>query len=251
MTPLYSTLISDPAGQGAARPASGPPPHPEGSVLMFTLVILVLLGLMGFSIMLNTRSELNISQNNYQGRDAFAKADSTARLALFLGRTLLNGSAGSPCDIINSDAQVAGRPKFEIKIGDDGLCGNFTLIDLQQSGEMPTMDEIVDRYLQATASSDDPSSPLFPHLQIFYGGQVVGTAALSLYGPNPSAPGGSLGDAGYGLQGEQSIKVYLVVSANGRLPRTDGVDAGNYFSDDPKGATHSIVTAIYRELIVN
>ena len=227
-------------------------PHaPRGSVLMFTLVILVLLGLMGVSLMRNTRTELTVSQNTYQGRDAFAKADSTAHLALFLGRTLLNASAGLPCDIINDEDQMAGRPKFEVRIGTDGLCGDFNLTAIQQTGEMPTIEDILNRYLQATASSNDPSSPLFPHLRVLYGEQVVGSAALSLYSTSPTDPGSSLGDSGYGSQGEHSIKVYLVVSSNGRLPRAPGVDAGNYFDDGIRGATHSIITAIYRELIVN
>ena len=228
------------------NPAASPR-TPRGSVLMFTLVILVLLGLMGVSLMLNTRSELTVSQNTYQGRDAFAKADSTAHLALFLGRTLLNASAGVPCDIKNDNDQPAGRPKFEVNIGNDDTCGGFTLAEIQQTGAMPTLEDILNRYLQATASSD--AAP--PHIQILYGGQVVGSAALSLYSTNPSDPGGSLGDSGYGSQGEHSIKVYLVVSSDGRLPRTPGEDAGNYYDDAARGATHSIVTAIYRELIVN
>ena len=250
MTPLFSTLISH-------KEAAGPPPAPapgvlRGSVLMFTLVILVLLGLMGVSIMLNTRSELTVSHNTYQGRDAFAKADSTARLALFLGRTLLNASAGEPCDIINNAPQPAGRPEFEIRIGNDGLCGGFTLISIQQSGEMPTVEDILDRYLQATGSANVPGSSFTetPHLEILYNGQVVGSAALALYSTSPSDPGGSLGDSGYGSQGEHSIKVYLVVSSNGHRPRAPGEDAGNYYSDLVQGATQSIVTAIYRELIV-
>ena len=240
------------------NPAASPR-APRGSVLMFTLVILVLLGLMGVSLMRNTRTELTVSQNTYQGRDAFAKADSTARLALFLGRTLLNASAGRPCEVVNNDSPPAGfgRPEFRVRIGKDvennndteqnSPCEGFTLMEIQQTGEMPTIDDILERYLQATSSSDAPP----PHIQILYNGQVVGSAAVSLYSTSPSDPGGSLGDSGYGSQGEHSIKVYLVVSSNGRLPRTPGEDAGNFYDDGAQGATHSIVTAIYREIIVN
>ena len=234
----------------------GPTPSPRaprGSVLLFTLVILVLLGLMGFSIMLNTRSELTISQTTYQGRDAFARADSTARLALFMGRVLLRPSAGEPCDILNNSGSA-----FKVEVGDDGLCAGFSLSNIQEDwGKPPTMEDVLKRYSRATKGSGGLPPIVIKHDHGF-GDQVVGTAAIAIYRPTPSEdPGGSLGDSGYGSQGEHSFSVYLVVSADGRLSRLKGDDAGNYYGDyDDAGQlldeqpTHSIITAIYRELIV-
>jgi hypothetical protein len=227
---------------------------------MFTMVILILLGLMGVSLMVNTRAELSVSHSTYLGRDAFAKADSTAHLALFLGRALLSAQAAgdSPCDILNTNAQPGGRPKFEIKIGSDGLCGDFTLEKVTQAGEMTTQRDIIDRYLQATGSANAPGSSFtaLPHVQVLYDGQVVGTAALAVYysgpgggGPSGGSSGGTVGDDPYGSLGGSSLKVYLVVSADGRRPQAPGEDAANYYSGRD-GAPHSIVTAVYREIIV-
>ena len=233
--------------------------HPSGSVLVFTLVILILLGLMGASLMVNTRTELRVSHNTYLGRDAFSKADLTARLTLFVGRSLLNGSAGPICDILSALASPpAGRPTYEIRLGSTTICTSASgLTDLTQesitrSDENLTIQDILDRYLQATASASAPGSAFSdpPQVTVLQGGQVVGTAALALYYNNLGNEGGGIGDEGYGGQGENSIRVYLVVSANGRLPLEAGVDAANFYGGGSP-ATHSIVTTVYREIIVN
>ena len=232
--------------------------QPRGSVLLFTLVILVLLGLMGASLMMNTRTELSVTQSTYLGRDAFAKADYTARLALFLGRALLNQTAGDPCDFLTSTSGPAGRPGFTVRIGANITCSNsggstdLTQDLIRQESEMPTLEDIADRYLQATGSANAPGTTFHykPHLTVLYGGQVVGTAALTMYYSGISDPGGSQGDDFYGSQGENSVRVYLVVSADGRLPRAPGEDSANFYSGG-RTSTRSIVTAVYREIVVN
>jgi hypothetical protein len=81
----------------------------------------------------------------------------------------------------------------------------------------------------------------------------VGTAALVIYlGDIASSPGGSVGTPDYASQGENSIRVHLVVSADGRLPRTSGgaEDLANFYEADHR-ATRSIITVIFREIVVN
>jgi len=245
-------------GEIVMTPLPAVPRQPTGSVILFTLVVLVLLGLMGFSLMVNTRTELSISKNTFLGRDAFSKADLTTRLALFAGRILLNEGAGEPCDILsNLGTSPAGRPVYEVRLGSTVVCSaaggstDLTLESITQADEMPTLQDILDRYLQATASAHVPSSSFTvqPQVSVLFGGQVVGTAALVLY-YNVGEPGGSLEDSGYGSQGENSLRAYLVVSANGRLPQAAGEDAANYYGRE-NPATHSIITAVYREIIVN
>ncbi|MDR3038046.1 MAG: hypothetical protein LBV21_01970, partial [Candidatus Adiutrix sp.] len=189
--------------------------QPRGSVLLFTLVILVLLALMGTALMINTRTELTISHNTYQGRDAFGKADTTARLAVFLGRALLNESAGPICSLLTAASPISGRPGFEIRIGTGSVCtgsSGYTDLDLnsiKRVTEMPDMADIAQRYLQATNSTAGAA----PQLTILYDGQVVGTASLALYYSDINSPGRSQGDTGYGSQGENSVRVHLVISA--------------------------------------
>jgi Tfp pilus assembly protein PilX len=208
--------------------------HPRGMVLMFTLVIMLLMSLMGAAVMMNTRTELNISHNTYMGRDAFAKADATARIGVQLARALLYPGAGAPGDYVTTTGNGS---LFTVEIEP-----GFTLSELQELGENESIEKIQERYLRAGAAET-------PHLTIKYGGQVVGTAAVSISSASSQAAGGSQGQHTYDGASGTTTKVYLIVSSDGRIPSKNSAgDAGKYYGGQSE-ATHSIVTTIFQEIM--
>jgi hypothetical protein len=226
--------------------------HPRGSVLLYTIVILLLMTLMGAALMVNSRTELQISGNTAQGRDAFTKGDASARVGLLLGRAFLHPSSGEPRDYLNNDKTGdAGNKPFKVKLHDDIQTDN----NLQQIAGSITMDQIRERYLSVTEADVDP------HLTVEYGDQVVGTAFIGLGKNIPDlfdegkaaaggfalTGGGTLGDGSYntGGSGESNIKVYLVISSQGRVP----LESGKTYYDETYPSTHSIISTIFREVM--
>ena len=249
--------------------------HPRGMVLIFVLCILAILAVLCTSIFLSTRDELQVSADNSVSRDAFTKADLTARLAVFLSRTSLYGSPGETSDSLKSGA-ISGRPEFEIELAD-----NFSTSVFQQAGDQMTDSLIRQRYIwaasghpQSTRPEKDPEHPnstkdvkAIPHVAIYakYGGeegggsqrQLVGTAVVA-YGTSKKTSGGSQGEGSYKTgSGGAYARVFLIITADGRVPAGPKdksgqanlpVDPSNYFLGDDF-ARHSIVTTIYQEIL--
>lgn len=210
--------------------------QPQGFILIISLFILVLLGLMGFALLANTRTEISITGATAQGRQAFTRADATARLAVLLARPLFQTGAGIPSDYIVNEA-VGDRPPFEVSLN------NFALsADLDKVGGSLTDDEILRRYLTATDAAQASASPdLTPQVVLSHDGEVIGSAYVSFYVPQPLTQGeSSYSDSG--------MLLYLIVSADGRLPLGGGSDPGNYYQGTQE-TKHSIVTTIYRDLL--
>lgn len=228
---------------GAVENKPKPAVHPRGSVLVYTIVVLLLMTLMGAALMVNSRTELQISSSTFQGRDAFTKADATAQVALLFTRAYLHPTAGDPRDYLNSEKSgEAGRKPFEVH-PDDFL---QSLEDLQSIKDSITVDEIRERYLRITEAKDTP------HLKLTYGedssdqGSVVGTSFVGLaYNSSPTG-GGSIGERDYSAPDSGfGIIAFFVVSSQGRVAQ--GENKG-YIEEGQAGA-HSIVTSIFREVL--
>lgn len=249
-TPNENKLIT----KGQQRPGLPAPSdrHPRGAVLIYTIVILLLMTLMGAALMVNSRTELQISSNTAQGRDAFTKADASARVGLLLGRAFLHPSSGDPGDYLdNSKTGNAGNKAFKVAL-DPAI---KTESHLQQIAGAITLEQIRERYLSVTEADMEPN------LTLQYGDRMVGNAFIGLAknipdlfdegqasaGGYPLTGGGTLGDGSYnvGGSGESNIKVYLVISSLGRVPQEDG----KTFYDETYPSTHSIVSTIYREIM--
>jgi len=216
---------------------------------MYTFVVLMLMTLMGAALMVNSRTELQISGATAQGRDAFTKADATARVALLLTRAFLHPSAGDARDYLNnSKTGQAGKAPFEVIVSDDVQFYN----DLQQIRGSITIDQIRERYLRVTEADEEA------HLTLKYDNQVVGTAFMGVtstapdeYDPDSyssggyaSTGGGSVGDRSYEDVNNYVVKVYLVISAMGRLTKDD---AG--YTDEGQSGVYSVITSVFREIM--
>ena len=250
------------------------PDQPRGMVLIFVLCVLAILAILCTSIFLSTRDELQVSADNSVSRDAFTKADLTARLAVFLSRTALYGSPGDPIDSLKSGG-VAGRPEFEIEMID-----KFGTKTFQKVGDQMTDGLIKQRYIWAVSGHPDSTYPedpeeldkgdvaAVPHVAVYYkyaaeeaagGGQrqLVGTAAVA-YGRAKKTAVGSQREEDYKQGGGGAFtRVFLIVTADGRVPvgpkdktgQTDlPVDPSNYLLGDDF-ARHSIITTIYKEIL--
>ena len=217
--------------------------HPRGTVMVFTMIILVLMALLGAALFLNTNAEVRITQNTYQGRSTFSKADAVARLGVLFSRSALTPSAGAVGDYLSVKASGTKRPPFEV----DLVKYNLASDDFNQLIKPTTIDDIRDRYLRAAGAAGYPD----PTATLRYGDQVVGTVTVDVNLEEPIPQGSSLQEGNYDQDSGSVTVVYLIVAADGRLLRgaaDQDEDAGNYFSDNLQ-ATHSIVNVIFREVL--
>lgn len=220
--------------------------QPRGSVLIYTIVVLLLMTLMGAALMVNSRTELQISGYTAQGRDAFTKADATARVALLVGRAFLHPVSGDPRHYRDvSDSGKAGKKPFDL-IVDDGLQG---FNDFQQVDRSFSVQDIADRYLTVTEAQGKQT----PHILLTYGLDnknkkvVVGTSYISLAFNGTDTGGGSIGERDYSAPNAgYSIRAFFVISSQGRVPQD--ADNEGYLEEKFPG-THSIITTIFREII--
>ena len=218
--------------------------HPEGYILLFTLIILILMSLMGSVLLFNTTAEVRVSSNLSQGRLAFTRAESAAQTALFLARAALSPGAGTLDSWLNKDKDdwpawpSGSAPKVldlpYVKVSDDFP----TTVD-GNSGEL-THDEIMEHYLTILQNVD-------PHLVLYQKNAdgtevVVGAASVVFTGAGITTGGSIIGGSGGGGAGQ--IGTYIVVRATGKVPRgtVDGVD---YDDDESAEDAQSIVSTIY------
>ncbi|UQZ88190.1 hypothetical protein C4J81_02770 [Deltaproteobacteria bacterium Smac51] len=215
--------------------------NPEGAVLIFALIVMLLMGLMATALFLNTRSELVISRNTYMGRDAFTKADSAARIAIMLSRTLLYPTLGPPSGYFTDNS--GGNSPFTVEMSPD-----FNLETLLELAGEGLESDIMNRYLVSTAAHA-------PHITIKHDGNIVATAAVALnysnnggMGPLPQ-PGSSIDGSGhYGNNDGANIQAIVVVTATGRIPLSGDDKRSDYYSGNVE-SPHSVITAIYKETL--
>ena len=242
--------------------------HPRGMILAFTLIILLLVSMMGMAILMNSRTELSISANTAQGREAFSQADTAARIAVLMTRVMFNsGDFGNNLSQVetNADDGLYRQPMFAEYSNDF-----FNLANLRN--ESANNFDFRRRYIRAGSwvgrgadrrdDGDDRQYTYEPHLvfrapekgQARDAAPVVATASVSMFVEIDR--GGSLGIDNYGDSGV-SLSLYTTVSVNGRaIPRytpqgqSQGDNASEAFDseDSTRDEPHSVVTILFREM---
>jgi hypothetical protein len=234
----------------AAPTASPAEKHPQGMVLAFTLCILLLMTLMGTAILLNSRTELNISSNTSLGRNAFAAADTAARIATLMGRILLHPELGNPKAIVDGAASGAG-PAFPLTIEVNANKFNLARLRNDEASYNYTL-----RYIRAGREDYDAASLdlLAPHIvfktKLAGVERTVATASLALDHQEPVGAGMSLGGGdAYDGGGGGHLQIVLAVSVNGRAlsdkPTPAGTDGA--FDGGTADIPHSVITTLFRE----
>lgn len=212
--------------------------HPAGSVLIFTLGVLLLLGLMGMAIMTTTNSELKTTAQTRLGREAFSRADSMATIALQLARTIIVAETAGDFNTIidNSKSGTATSPPgpvYSVEV-DPSIANEMSFYQL---GRVSSTDDIRERYLRAT----EADTSIDPTVTLLLDGNIIGTAHVATTTIIPAG----------GPQDGTLLFTYIVVSADGRVPRSVGAaNVGNYFNEHETETTRSIVSSIYRQVRV-
>ena len=241
----------------ASRPGRD---HPRGSVLVFTLVIMLLLALMGAAIMLNTRTEMSVAGNTTLGRAAFNRADMGAGVATLIARVLLSPTLGSVEQLLQDQGgdSVAGRVLTVDNIRSKELDFDPARLIRQARGREPAgpggpwdYHEFQSRYAQMGLDAGDiDKADLGPHfsLTLRQGGQVAGTAVVTVDPGSGVQTGMTLGGSHYGGGDGDSLRLLLVVSVNGRAPSENSAQNA-YSGESPADAPHSVLTTMFLETV--
>jgi hypothetical protein len=201
--------------------------HPQGMVLAYTLVILVLIAMMGTVLISSSSTELSISGNNRLGREAFNIADTSERIATLMARIIVHPELGPPTDALTSSTDPT-KP-FVVEIDST----RFTLANLQEES---AHFDFLERYLEAI--HDDPLHP--PHIVFKVNDKVVATAVITMEIKEPIANGFGLGvNDKYDFSSGSGVQLNLAVTITA-LPVS---------TDSGPGDPRSIITSIYRELL--
>ena len=231
----------------APTPSRGPLAALEesrpGMVLALTLVILLLMSLMGMTIITGSRTELKSSSQASLYRDAFATADSAARMAVLIGRIFLHPESGEPGEILTSNDHIEVVIKRTEPLKRDQYVYDYTRRYLLAGiGE----GAFSDGTQACIVFKDGPDGP------------VVATAVLSLdseaeagaggLGGTPGVlSGGSLGGGGYEGEGGASVPVVLAISVNARAMSHKAAGGGTFI--EATDEARSVITILYRELM--
>jgi hypothetical protein len=217
--------------------------QPRGTVLVFTLAILGLMSVMGLAIIMNTRTELNVSHNTYMGREAFTRADTGARVAIFVARIYMHPELGTPDGVFSTNSS----DPLKVTITDDSFYLSDELLNNADNWDYRG------RYI-AAASRTDASGGNKPHLHFgqYVDGdyKTVATAALSIDHGEVIITGSSL-DTGnaYDSTSGSSVQVILATTVNGRPPSGDEAAYEQKSGQAPSDMAHSVVTTLFREVM--
>jgi hypothetical protein len=219
----------------------------SGMILAFALVVLLMMSLMGVIILSNTQTELKITGNTRLGREAFASADSCARIATFLTLVLIKPKdSANIANVITHPGSPA--PKYPLNVK---LTGRFDYVKLLNEA---TNFNYTDRYVQTGLDKqgshfidfdfEDPDA-VPPHIIFTIGSgaaeRVIATAVVNLETHNILTDGAPLGTSEPYESGDgQQIQLGIIVSVTGRSNTPLQMA-----TDEPA----SVVTIMYRDFM--
>ena len=226
-----------------------------GLVLAFTLVIFILAGLMGMSILLQARNYHGASNKTHQGSLAFLSADAAARITARIVLNILNPGLWGPLDdLLLADNHPLDGPTYPLKVELDRQ-GLEDFVDNIKSGVSNY--DYAKRYKQAGLLDVDDEPHVFFNIKLKndkgdYYDLTVATAAISLerhegIGGGTFQEGGSLdgGDA-YGKGLPTNTIINLAVTANARAISHSNLPGDDAVSFGQSNEARSIVTIHYQ-----
>ena len=229
--------------------------HPKGTVLIFTMVILLLMGLMGIAILLNTRTELSISYNTNVGREAFNRADMAASIATLMARVLLRPELGEPKDLVrdvdtSDDASIIvnyDEVRFDRALMREEAMNNFDpTARYLKAGSFVEQTDTSGTNIGNNSMTFTADTPSIVFRQ--KGGKIIATAVVAMDYGEVNIEGMSL-DGGnfYDPSGGSTVRVVLLVSVNGHPPVDN--TTSNAFDGGDKDLPSSVITTIFQEYI--
>ncbi|MDR1045579.1 MAG: hypothetical protein LBP33_10755 [Candidatus Adiutrix sp.] len=237
--------------------------RPQGVILPVTMAAMAIMAFLGAVLLLNTRTEIQISGNTSQSRDAFTRADSATAIASQLLNVLLIASAGDyEIDSYLSDEAVTGPSgqldsAYSIEFPNDAdgqrRFGRTNLLTAFDRGSIKT------RYASAGSGAVNDGSHK-PDLLIYdrAGGQLVSTVAVTrdfreemdMAGGSGHMAGTSIGIADSGSSGNpQPVTMSFAISVFGRQP-SDRSSSSFFGISSPAEdvGPQSVLTVLYRAI---
>ena len=223
-----------------------------GLVLAFTLVILILMSLIGMTMLLKAHSGLTISHNTNQHRNALASADTAARLATLIAKTLLRNGEVHKDDLprLPEGDDLIFTLTMELMTGDAPLI----LGDAEVKAELDPIERykwLVERgknhHVTFKAKPKGQEKEIIWATADFF----LESESVSLGGGGSVIGGASLGQSGYGDQTSSSLPQKVLVITVIGLPLSGHSVSAAQKTDDFYGITDneakSVITILYRE----
>jgi hypothetical protein len=202
--------------------------NPQGMILVFILIVMVLITLMGVVILTNSRTDLATTSTKRLGHHAFNSADTSAQVAILLTRILLHPELGTPDSVLKTVTATGVDFPFQVQIG--------SRFDLSTIREESNTYNYQARYIGTTISPSDDY--VEPHLTFRIQDQIVANAVVSFDTETPIVAGDSYGGGDAYDTSIGNLQVNMVISVNG----TPSVGSVNDI-DSP----NTLITTIYRE----
>jgi Tfp pilus assembly protein PilX len=205
----------------SAHQHRGAAPHPDGMILMATLVVMLLVTILGIGMLFASRSELNTSNSYRQTLKAFNHADAVVQLAIRATDVMVYGTVEDVRDHLDFNSAHSDY-KVEVTNNLDTLNSDLS------SNRISTKS----RYLGVgRLTSTTPDIIVRDNRD-----RVVGTVMISHDFANDSAPfggaavgsSGGIADKGSTGIGGMSLQ-YYVITVSGKDPATGGE---SYFLED-------------------
>lgn len=198
------------------QPKAAPPAgHPQGMILVTTLVIMLLVTIVGVGMLFATRSELSTTTNYRQSMKAFNHADALVELAKQAAEALASGTLE---DVRDNLAYNAGLSDYKIEVSDTLATASYDL--------GPDRASTRSRYLRLGSMAPGSSPDIVVRDK---SGQVVGTIMISRDFTSDSSPfaGGMVGSSGgiadKGNTGVGGVSLqYYVITVSGKDPAAPG-----------------------------
>jgi hypothetical protein len=173
------------------------------------------------------------------GRDAFTKADATARMAIQLTRPLLHSGLEDPEAYISTNYEDDSRYPFTVNKA--LVQNNFTLSKMELNlVEDGTEQAAIDRQMAAMTTDE-------PHLIIQHEGEIVGTATVAISYLKAEAGESVAGDNQYGGTPPPQRAAIMVIST-GRVPVSGEVADAGYFTGS-ENAPSSVISTVYKDIV--
>jgi hypothetical protein len=201
--------------------AHGGSRHPDGMILMATLVIMLLITILGIGMLFASRSELNTSNSYRQTLKAFNHADAVVQLAIRATDVMVYGTVDDVRDHLDYNS-VDSDYKVEVTSNLDTLNSDMTSNRISSRS----------RYLGVGRLTSTTPDIIVRDKN----DQVVGTVMISHDFANDSTPfaGASVGSSG-GIADKGSTGIggmalqYYVITVSGKDPTIGG---DSFFLED-------------------
>jgi hypothetical protein len=203
-------------------------------ILVFVILTMLIISLMGLILLAAVRAETETAGSRRLTQDSFLQADSAARLAALLSRTVLHPEQGNPQDLLTASAGKAPASPLTVEVNSQ----RFNLEKLIEESNPFDFEQMVLDSAQTPGSKAKK-----PHLVFKAGPETAASASVCLdYSNSGAGQGHSLNGSGlYDQSGGGSLPIDILIAVTGG-PAAGPGSAG-------QSQPRSIISVIIRDLM--